>query len=152
MASSFIAAIPVSSFTGFQNPRPLVPQRASNRSIRVHKPVQCFSTKLESDKTVVRRSGNYQLTIWDDDYLQSLSSVYTEEVYTKRAELLKEKVRDMIGNVSEPLDQLELIDTLQRLGLAYHFETEIKKTLQNVYNSSDDRWKNENLHATTTSL
>ncbi|KAK1556584.1 hypothetical protein Q3G72_008154 [Acer saccharum] len=149
MASSFIAAIPVSSVTGFQNPGRLVPQRASSRSIRVHKPVQCFSTKLESDQTVVRRSGNYQPTIWDDDYLQSLSSVYTEEVYTKRAELLKEKVRDMIGNVSEPLDQLELIDTLQRLGLAYHFETEIKKTLQNVYNSSDDRWKNENLHATS---
>ncbi|KAK3188188.1 hypothetical protein Dsin_027749 [Dipteronia sinensis] len=150
MACSFIAAIPVSSFTGFQNPRRLVRQRASSRSIRVHKPVQCFSTlKLESDQTVVRRSGNYQPTIWDDDYLQSLSSVYTEEVYTKRAELLKEKVRDMFGNVSEPLDQLELIDTLQRLGLAYHFETEIKKTLQNVYNSSEDRWKNANLHATS---
>ncbi|KAK2637990.1 hypothetical protein Ddye_025785 [Dipteronia dyeriana] len=69
--------------------------------------------------------------------------------YTQRAELLKEKVRGMIGNVSEPFDQLELIDTLQRLGLAYHFETEIKKTMQNVYNSSDDRWKNENLHATS---
>ncbi|KAI9197648.1 hypothetical protein LWI28_002090 [Acer negundo] len=55
------------------------------------------------------------------------------EVYTRRAELLKEKVRDMIGNVSEPLDRLELIDALQRLGLAYHFEAETKKTLQNVY-------------------
>ncbi|KAL5839731.1 hypothetical protein ACOSQ4_012339 [Xanthoceras sorbifolium] len=55
----------------------------------------------------------------------------------------------MIGNVSEPLDQLELIDTLQRLGLAYHFETEIKETLQKVYNNSDDRWKKQNLYATS---
>ncbi|KAK4857756.1 hypothetical protein QYF36_005835 [Acer negundo] len=108
MASSFIAAIPVSSFIGFQNPRRLVPQRASSISIRVHKPVQCFSTKLE------RRSIH------------------------KTSRIVEGKVRDMIGNVNEPLDQLELIDTLQRLGLAYHFETEIKKTLQNVY-SSDDR-------------
>lgn len=55
----------------------------------------------------------------------------------------------MINNVTNPLDQLELIDTLQRLGLAYHFETEIRNMLHNIYNNEDDKWKKENLYATS---
>ncbi|KAH7525553.1 hypothetical protein JRO89_XSUnG0072200 [Xanthoceras sorbifolium] len=147
-SSTFVTAIPVSSFTGIQRPRH-VQQAITSSRIRVYKPIQCVSTpKLESE-TIFRRSANYQPSIWDHDYLQSLSSVYTGEVYTKQAELLQEKVKAMIGNVSEPLDQLELIDTLQRLGLAYHFETEIKEILQKVNNNSDDRWKKQNLYATS---
>ncbi|KAK1556949.1 hypothetical protein Q3G72_015113 [Acer saccharum] len=157
MASCFIAAIPVSSFTSFQHPRlVVVPQRASSR-IRVHKPVQCLPTsKLESesdDQTLVvkqtRRSGNYPPSIWDDDYLQSLNSVYTGEIYTRQAKCMKEKVRAMIENVSDQtMDQLELIDTLQRLGVSYHFVTEIEKILEKVYiNRNDVTWKKENLYA-----
>ncbi|KAL5772630.1 hypothetical protein ACOSQ2_012554 [Xanthoceras sorbifolium] len=141
MASRFIAETLVSSLTGFQYYYSrLVPRRVNSR-ISVHKPLQCVSMlKLESE-TVVRRSGNYRPSIWDNDYLQSLRSDYTEETYTRHAEKLKEK----------PLDQLELIDTLQRLGLAYHFDTEINKTLHNVYNNSDgdDLWKEGNLYATS---
>ncbi|KAK8300239.1 hypothetical protein V6Z12_D05G374500 [Gossypium hirsutum] len=56
----------------------------------------------------------------------------------------------MLGNVVDPLEKLELIDTLQRLGLSYHFEAEINNTLKNI---SSDRistaaWKKENLYAT----
>ncbi|KAH9751588.1 Beta-myrcene/(E)-beta-ocimene synthase 2 [Citrus sinensis] len=39
---------------------------------------------------------------------------------------------------------------LQRLGLAYHFETEIRKILHNIYNSNKDyNWRKENLYATS---
>ncbi|KAK0579886.1 hypothetical protein LWI29_033110 [Acer saccharum] len=71
------------------------------------------------------------------------------EIYTRRAKSLKEKVRTMIENVSDqPLDQLELIDTLQRLGLAYHFVIEIEKIIEKVYiNKNNVTWKKENLYA-----
>ena len=71
------------------------------------------------------------------------------ETYTRHAEKLKEKVRTMFNNLENPLDQLELVDTLQRLGLAYHFDAEINQTLLNVYNTSDDKWKKGNLYATS---
>ncbi|KAL5839742.1 hypothetical protein ACOSQ4_012350 [Xanthoceras sorbifolium] len=146
MASRFIAETLVSSLTGFQYYYSrLVPRRVNSR-ISVHKPLQCISMlKLESE-TVVRRSGNYRPSIWDNDYLQSLRSDYTT---CRKTEGESEDYDHNI--VSKPLDQLELIDTLQRLGLAYHFDTEINKTLHNVYNNSDgdDLWKEGNLYATS---
>ena len=52
----------------------------------------------------------------------------------------------------EPLALLEHIDLLQRLGLSYHFENEIKIALKGIYESSnklcDDKWKRDNLYAT----
>ncbi|KAH9783538.1 TPS27 [Citrus sinensis] len=54
-----------------------------------------------------------------------------------------------VSVTNKPLDQLELIDNLQRLRLAYHFETEIESILHNIYNNKDDKWKNENLYATS---
>ena len=62
------------------------------------------------------------------------------ESYKKQAEHLQGKVKTMINEVSvtnKPLDQLELIDNLQRLRLAYHFETEIESILHNIYNNKD---------------
>ena len=58
----------------------------------------------------------------------------------------------MLHKVVDPLEQLELIDILQRLGLSYHFEGEIKRILEGLFNINDhgdDKWKTKNLYATT---
>lgn len=52
----------------------------------------------------------------------------------------------MIGD--QPLEQLEMIDNLQRLGVAYHFDNEINNILWNVYKNSNDQMKKDNLYAT----
>ncbi|KAK8358660.1 hypothetical protein V6Z11_A04G037300 [Gossypium hirsutum] len=56
----------------------------------------------------------------------------------------------MLGNMVDSLEKLELIDTLQKLGLSCHFQAEINNTLKNI---STDRtgtvaWKKDNLYAT----
>ena len=57
----------------------------------------------------------------------------------------------MLEKVAEnPLAQLEQINALQRLGLSYHFEDEIKRILNVIHNnhSCNDAWKKNNLYAT----
>ncbi|KDP35332.1 hypothetical protein JCGZ_09491 [Jatropha curcas] len=67
---------------------------------------------------------------------------------TKRINKLKEEVRVMLNQPINTLDKLELIDTLQRLGLAYHFEDEIKRQLMGIYNRRcADVSGTEGLHA-----
>ena len=73
------------------------------------------------------------------------------ESCTGKIKKLKGEVRMMLHKVVDPLEQLELIDILQRLGLSYHFEGEIKRIIECLYNMNDhggDSWKTENLYAT----
>lgn len=44
----------------------------------------------------------------------------------------------MLDEATEPQDQLNLIDNLQRLGISYHFEDEIKHILTFI-NRKDDK-------------
>nr|QIQ56010.1 putative terpene synthase 26 [Eremophila lucida] len=88
--------------------------------------------------TVVRRSGNYKPPLWDFDYIESLNSPYKEERYLRRASELKVQVEMLIEEaiLKEPeIKQLELIDDMQRLGIADHFETQITRILNNIYNN-----------------
>lgn len=58
-------------------------------------------------------------------------------------EELKEKVRQMLVETSDKSTQkLVLIDTIQRLGVAYHFDNEIKISIQNIFDEFEQN-KNE---------
>lgn len=97
---------------------------------------------------VVRRSGNYKPCIWDSDFVKTLSTDYKGERFNGRVNELKGNVIEMLNNVVKPLDQLELIDDLQRLGLGYHFEQEIKSTLTKIYeDQSYETLERKDLHA-----
>ena len=63
---------------------------------------------------------------------------------------LKVNVIEMLNDVAKPnLAQLELIDDLQRLGLGYHFEHEIKSILKKIYEDdrSSETLERNDLHA-----
>ncbi|KAI7992762.1 hypothetical protein LOK49_LG12G02338 [Camellia lanceoleosa] len=113
---------------------------------RALRTVRCISLNQTCDQTIVRRTANYKPPIWDYDSLQSLNSKYVGDIYVKGAEKLKEEVKRMLAEVVDPLGGLEMIDDLQRLGVFYHFEDEIKRVLDNIRN--DDKWNNEDLHST----
>lgn len=55
-----------------------------------------------------------------------------------RAMLLNSKVVDV-----DPVHQLELIDTLQRLGVSYHFQEEIKSVLNFIYNENKSSYRDK---------
>uniref|UniRef100_F6I5S9 (-)-alpha-terpineol synthase n=1 Tax=Vitis vinifera TaxID=29760 RepID=F6I5S9_VITVI len=126
--------------------------RGKSQGVCISGPVQCTGGAKTSSQTavIVRRTASYQPSIWDHDYIQSLTSDYVGETYTRQLEKLKGDVKIMLGQVGEPLHQLELIDTLQRLGIHYHFGEEIKRILHGIYNNynRNDTWKNGDLYAT----
>ena len=56
----------------------------------------------------------------------------------------------MFNKVVDPLERLELIDILQRLGISYHFDDEIQRTLKDIYNANNggEMWNKENIYVT----
>jgi beta-farnesene synthase len=56
----------------------------------------------------------------------------------ERAEVLKEEVRKMVKSANEIQNILDLILTLQRLGLDNHYENEINELLSFVHDSDYD--------------
>ncbi|KAJ4703836.1 +limonene synthase [Melia azedarach] len=99
--------------------------------------VKCMAPIRMSDESIIRRSANYQPPIWGYDYVQSLRNNYVGDSYAKRIEKLKRDVRIMLQKVvdADSLPQLELVDTLQRLGVSYHFEEEIDGIMSTIYSN-----------------
>ncbi|XP_074590127.1 monoterpene synthase 8, chloroplastic-like [Curcuma longa] len=112
-------------------------------------PIRCSAAGQSSAS---RRSANFQPNLWSNDYIQSLavSSPVEEKDRTERIKFLEEKIRDVIGEKKEVEEQLELIDHLQQLGVAYHFKDGIKDCLTRLHASIEDLSLkfNDNLHAT----
>ncbi|KAJ0102694.1 hypothetical protein Patl1_04371 [Pistacia atlantica] len=87
----------------------------------------------------IRPIANFHPTIWGDQFLKDDSEFKkidptTQEEYEK----LKEEVKRMIMDTTDaPVQKLNLIDTLQKLCVAYNFEEEIEDALQKIYNDCE---------------
>ncbi|XP_065002377.1 monoterpene synthase 8, chloroplastic [Musa acuminata AAA Group] len=98
-----------------------------------------------------RRSADYQPSSWSDEYIQSLTTdTKVEEDTATRMEKLTEDVKLLIYMKKGIEEQLQLIDHLQQLGVAYHFKEDIKDALWTIYGSMEEvsMLLKDNLHAT----
>ncbi|KAK3184303.1 hypothetical protein Dsin_031589 [Dipteronia sinensis] len=113
-----------------------------HRSRLLRASLNIFASKAN---LVKRRSANYHPSIWNHELIESLSTPYQYELYGNRSEELKEETRKLLASTNESCERLKLIDLVQRLGVAYHFEEEIKEAL-NLH--LKDVMINRDLHAT----
>ncbi|CAL9152007.1 unnamed protein product [Musa hybrid cultivar] len=98
-----------------------------------------------------RRSADYQPSSWSDEYIQSLrTDTKVEEDNAKRMGKLTEDVKQLIYMKKGIEEQLQLIDHLQQLGVAYHFREDTKDALWTIYGSMEEMSMllKDNLHAT----
>ncbi|KAH7861221.1 hypothetical protein Vadar_023293 [Vaccinium darrowii] len=87
------------------------------------------------DSVAQRRSANFHPSVWGYHFL-SYSSNATEAdgEMEQQLEQLKQKVRNILMEADHiPSQKLNLIDAIQRLGVAYHFQTEIEASLEHIY-------------------
>ncbi|XP_077214031.1 alpha-terpineol synthase, chloroplastic-like [Tasmannia lanceolata] len=119
-------------------PASLVPSQTARRNVNMSKHITCILSTHTLEPTINRRSANYPQSFGDYDFIQSVKSDYTGDMYERRLEKLKEDVTDLIQKVDQPVAQLKLIDTLQRLGVDYHFKTEIKEALSDINMRMED--------------
>ncbi|KAH1091896.1 hypothetical protein J1N35_019153 [Gossypium stocksii] len=113
MALRLLTAVPSSSF--IRSHRKGTSNRSNVNNLSVVGASKAVATANVSDQKIVRRSANYHPPIWEYDYIQSLKSDYLGESFNEQAIRLVGEVRMILENVMDPLEKLELIDTLQRL-------------------------------------
>nr|NP_001239042.2 terpene synthase 16 [Solanum lycopersicum]AEP82781.1 TPS16 [Solanum lycopersicum] len=93
---------------------------------------------------ITRRVGSHHPTVWGDHFLAYANLSGASEEEEKQHEDLKEEVRKMLVMApSNALEKLELINTIQCLGVAYHFEHEIESYMCTHY---EEYWIDD-LHA-----
>ncbi|OMO78216.1 hypothetical protein CCACVL1_14574 [Corchorus capsularis] len=81
-----------------------------------------------------RRSAGHLPSVWDAQLINSFTSTYSYETHYTRLEELKQGVTKLLVDpTTEPRDQLDLIDKMQRLAVASHFEKEITHILTQIF-------------------
>ena len=63
----------------------------------------------------------------------------------REVEELKDEVRNELFATGHLSQQLGLIDALQRLGIAYHFEREIQEALEHTFTTFNDKIDGDDL-------
>ncbi|XP_054814157.1 (-)-germacrene D synthase-like [Prosopis cineraria] len=94
------------------------------------------SKKHANESHIKRNRADFHPSIWTDHFLQLASHSSEADVETvQHIEALKEEVRKMLVPTNEKpsISKVELIDSIQRLGLGHHFESEIEQVLQQTH-------------------
>ncbi|TKY67947.1 Alpha-farnesene synthase [Spatholobus suberectus] len=98
----------------------------------------------------IRRSANYKPNIWKYDFLQSLVSKYDKEEFVMQLNKRVMEVKGLFVEEAGVLKKLELVDWIQKLGLANYFQKEINDFLESILayvkNSHINPSVEQNLH------
>ncbi|KAK1396201.1 hypothetical protein POM88_006064 [Heracleum sosnowskyi] len=136
-------------------PRNCCPLAGNHRNIfasegPVHQCIKTKATTINHDlDAATRRNANYSPSSWDYNFVKTLNSDYTEEKYAREVDELKDYVKRLIhAETDVPLAKLELLDTVQRLGLNYRFQNDVKQAVDVIYHNSTDAWLSDDLYST----
>ncbi|OMO49332.1 hypothetical protein COLO4_38592 [Corchorus olitorius] len=113
---------------------------------------QSYAIPTSTPKTMSKENrplANFVPEHWGDVFLSCPSELNMDAKTQVHYEELKQEVRRMLAKAKDiqPSQKLHLIDIVQRLGVAYHFQKEIEDALETIYSDFKDD-KNHDLHTT----
>ncbi|XXG83142.1 hypothetical protein AAC387_Pa10g0967 [Persea americana] len=138
---AFRLLTPSFSFNQSQSPQRLTTLKFGHLTIR------CVAGAPAYSSLVPRRSANYKPSKWDSNFVESLESDYKRENHEMYVKKLMGDVKHLMKEVVSPLEKMELVDTVQRLGLGYLFNKEIKEVLNTIASSKPTFKTKKDLHA-----
>ncbi|KAI0502232.1 hypothetical protein KFK09_017179 [Dendrobium nobile] len=102
--------------------------------------METLQSSLPPSFESVRCSADYHPSVWGDYFLSYNSSIPPTKLASlkSRMEELKDEIIQMFTNTIDSLQIMELIDTIQRLGVGYHFEKEIDEGLCLLFKTTSD--------------
>ncbi|KAJ1689020.1 hypothetical protein LUZ63_013175 [Rhynchospora breviuscula] len=77
-----------------------------------------------------RRSANYEPSVWSDYFItHTTPGLKPKELAERRIEELKQNVATILRSTMDAVQIMNLVDTIEHLGISYHFEREIEEAL-----------------------
>ncbi|GAB4846239.1 hypothetical protein Ancab_025238 [Ancistrocladus abbreviatus] len=89
---------------------------------------------------VTRPTANFHPHLWGDRFLNYTSDDEAKRIQMQKqaSELKKEVRKELLAIGNKPLEQLNFIDAIEHLGVAYHFEKEITEALEQIYDTYNE--------------
>ncbi|RWR76526.1 germacrene D synthase [Cinnamomum micranthum f. kanehirae] len=106
---------------------------SSPLSSAVHPPPLNRKNKNGAD-----RPSPFHPSVWGDFFISYSEDHKKTDAWTRRVGELKEEVKKMLIRAKGSVKEMIMIDEIQRLGVAYHFEKEINYALEHVYDANID--------------
>ncbi|CAK9141785.1 unnamed protein product [Ilex paraguariensis] len=111
------------------------------------------SKHVSNQPEIVRPMANFLPCMWGDQFCSFSLDKQEWDKYANEIEVLKEKVRSMlVAAGSKPTEKMHLINTLERLGVSYHFEKEIEDQLEQMFYARHDYENDEGYDLCTIAL
>ncbi|XP_059307600.1 vetispiradiene synthase 3-like [Lycium ferocissimum] len=93
--------------------------------------------KHEQEEDIVRPVANFSPSLWGDRFHTFSIDNQVAQKYAQEIEALKEETGSMLLATGRKLvETLNLIDIIERLGIAYHFEKQIDDMLEQIYHKN----------------
>ncbi|XP_068667804.1 terpene synthase 1-like [Aristolochia californica] len=109
--------------------------------------VNSHSTVVNRKDEMIRRSADFPPSIWGDYFLNHSVDQTVLDKWAKRVNELKGSVKMMLRDAKgSDVHEMGLIDTLQLLGLTYHFDDEIEAAMRRIHDSYAEIVQQDDLH------
>ncbi|KAG9454113.1 hypothetical protein H6P81_007017 [Aristolochia fimbriata] len=86
---------------------------------------------------MARRSTQFAPCRWGNFFLEYRQDEQKLDEWTARAQVLKEKVKEILKDAEGSPSEIHLVDVMKRIGLGDEFESEIEEALERIINNKD---------------